>query len=168
MRVLPDKAIVEANELGDTTIVAVVDTNVLLDLYSMHDAAIAAKKEPELLDYRFRRAGHTLRLAIYLDRTRSTTWGLGYELLEQLASVSPPSAGIVGPAAVNLAVTRTVIHLVREMLIPGWTELVSKPEECIRGNAADTRLVADAERLSVPIITNEGNSHRGIARAWSK
>lgn len=82
---------------------AVVDTNVLLDVYSCHDVAktyddvhsrlgVAAVDERSVV-YRRARAQESLWLAIYFNKIGATTFSLHHESVELLTARVPPAPG---------------------------------------------------------------------------
>jgi hypothetical protein len=152
----PARDTIRARAAGEIT--AVLDTNVFVDLYSWHDAAEATPGPRR--DYRFRRVGEALRLAIHLHKRSAVTWSLKHEPIETLVKHSPPSAGVDGPGASMTAYTRFVIYFVKDRLCPRWCPIMPHRERrSVRGNDADTRLLREAKKLNVPLITSEGNLH---------
>jgi hypothetical protein len=78
----------------------VIDTNVLLDLYSCHDfeavvvkhgADLVAISHPDTI-YRRARAREAVILAVYLDRIEATTLSLQHEALDLIQRHVPPTA----------------------------------------------------------------------------
>jgi hypothetical protein len=70
---MPDTSAIPEERVEFARIAAVIDSNVLLELYSVHD--IVRAPETQVQD-RINRARESLLLAIYLDQTSATTYGL--------------------------------------------------------------------------------------------
>src|ERR1700722_12729673 len=102
--------------------VAVVDTNVFLDIYSCHDLAgtydrvgAAGVDSPEAL-YRRARARESLLLAMYLHRIGANVFGLGAEILAKLqANVDPPVRHRFEPTF-----TRLMANFIMVRVLNGW------------------------------------------------
>jgi hypothetical protein len=87
-------------------LVAVLDTNVKLDIYSCHDfvrtaddaitkatgTPVAALEEPRVT-YRFARARESLLLAMYLHARSAKTFSLHRELVDRLTTSGPSRQG---------------------------------------------------------------------------
>jgi hypothetical protein len=152
--------------INTADVVAVVDTNVMIDLHSCHDhtrvlhPALSEVGDAAWLKtdvwYRGTRARDAVLLAIYLDQIKATTWGSHGEFVEKLAKIVPPAPEKDGGQDWELDFATNVIHFVREFLLANWTHAMPLPAEGERGNAADKWLVAEALRLNVPLISNEG------------
>ena len=75
---------------------AIVDTNVLVDLYTPTDLmrAYASKSREELDEpdcvYRRARVREAMLFALYLHETGATTWSLHHEPIEMLRTFAPP------------------------------------------------------------------------------
>jgi hypothetical protein len=156
----------DAASIDTAPIVAVVDTNVMIDIHSCHD--FTGRLHPALAQmgdggwltpgvwYRGTRARDALLLTIYLDQIGATTWGSNGELLDKLTALVPPSPGQDGGKNWELDFATLTVHFVRERVLSRWTHAVPVPPEKERGNQADQWLVHEAKRLSVPLITNDG------------
>src|SRR5579859_7368776 len=85
------------------SIVAVIDTNVMIEIHSCHDytgklhPALAQMGDAGWLEpkvwYRGTRARDALLLTLYLHEIGATTWGSHGELLDRLNAIVPPDPG---------------------------------------------------------------------------
>ena len=147
--------------------IAVVDTNILVDLYSWHDwlehfesrmPAIVAV--PDLSDaktaWRKARAREALLLALYLHKIRATTFSLseGLTTIKELSDASTKGQW-------KDAFTRTFLWYVKEQLLSDWREGMKLSAAV--GNAADDELLAFAKEHSLPLVTSEGYTPVGIS-----
>jgi hypothetical protein len=147
-------------------VVAVVDSNVLLDLISCHN--YTRKFEPVWatkgdgawrdagVDYRGSRACDALLLAIYLDQIRATTWSSHGELDATARRIVPPRPELPGGGDWERDYLTQVIHFVMEVVLKNWKATAPESAELERGNDNDRWLVAEARRLNVDLISTEG------------
>jgi hypothetical protein len=153
--------------------IAVLDTNVIADIYSVHDLidrfeAIRDGRDVAELDldapslvYRRARARESLLLAMYLDRIGAATFSLHSELLALFDEKVPDDAKAPPGTDYRSDYTRMFLHFVHDQLLPGWeSQIPSDPDEH-EANDADQALVDKARALGVPLITNEGFSETG-------
>jgi hypothetical protein len=167
----------------------VVDTNVLIDVFSWHapldeyDKLHATLGGSALDDPRFvhkiARAKESLLLLLHLNRTCTSTVSLRNEALGILERRAPPD----GQDAAYY--TRTVIWFVQERLLPDWDAGVCGPGQdwekllvgpgwpaVLRqeghkelktptGDRADAWHVAMAKEQRIPLISNEGFGETG-------
>ncbi len=117
-----------------TRVDAVVDTNVLLDIHSCHDAmdsynkahallAAAAIDDPSVV-FRRARARESLLLAIYFDKIDAVTHSLHNEAVDRLVDRSPPAPGGTSIAS---DFTMTFVHFVKDHVLPGWDSKIVSP-----------------------------------------
>jgi hypothetical protein len=166
--------------------VGVLDTNVVLDLHSVHDFAreyekrhptlgVAAIDHPEVV-FRRCRARESLLLGIYLDSIDGATYSNGIEALRMLVGNVPPD-----DETIERHYTGLYIWFMKELLLsrwqaravpiePGWEKNLSRSPvltEAERteptGSRADAWLVATAKRMGLPVITHEGFTATGYA-----
>jgi hypothetical protein len=148
---------------------AVVDTNIFLDLYSWHDwheqfdsRTPAVVLRPDLTDatsvWRKARAREALLLAMHLTKVKATTLGLS-EGLEQLRT-RPFLNTTASQRSWNDAFIRTYIWYVKEQIFRNWTESM-KISDAV-GSAADDEMLAYAKAHSLPLISSEGYTPEGI------
>jgi hypothetical protein len=138
-----------------TKIVAIVDTNVLLDLLSCHDV-IAAREQPRAdAWYRFDRAAYGLRLAIHFHEIRATTLSAGDEVLFV-------STKLVPTEATDLMGWYRYLWLffTKPKLLCGWRAQSGSTKG--KGNAVDDALIDFAKKYSCPLISNEGINSEGL------
>lgn len=155
----------ETFEIDTSDILAVVDTNVLLDMYSCHDLYCAYEQlghddcvsHPTAV-FRRARARESLLLAIYLHRRRATTYSLGDEAVDRMLANVDPNAGDAFPTHFTIV----FVHFVREQVIPGWKAGQPPVPKGLRGNAADRWLLDYAKENDLPLITNEGYGPNGV------
>jgi hypothetical protein len=152
-------------------IVAVIDTNALVDAYSCHDvlAAIdeASKRggkakvvaDPNVR-YRCQRAKEALLLGAYLHRAGATTWSLHSEPVELLTRRVPP--GATDTHGLELAYTTVFLHFVKDHVMTAWNVQAPRVPGGEAGNAADRAYLAFAKQHGKPLVTNEGNTPGGI------
>lgn len=157
-------------------IVAVVDTNVMLEITSCHDVFDAATElgvegaRSEAMTYRFGRMRESLILAMHLHREGLTTASL-WESLVRLSDedVVPPG----DQRCPKVHYTTMMAHFVRDELLSGWHIAVpdlpidvtsmsaAELTKYLRENTpqeveADDELLRMAQEHDVPLITNEG------------
>ncbi len=147
-------------------ITVVLDTNVFLDIHSCHDLLQDVEKlaselgnadkafDHEKVRLRLCRARESALLAIYLDKTGTSTWSLR-EAVTMLLVRAPPKGG--GETMTSDFTTR-FLHYVKDFLLPDWNPYVPEDEtaEQPTADAADLALLHYAEVHSLPIVTNEG------------
>jgi hypothetical protein len=148
---------------------AVLDTNVFIDIHSCHDLkgtfdrlhsslGDAAIDEP-VVEYRLRRARESLLLAMYLNKISATTYSLHNEAVELLMLKAPPSPG---GHAMESDFTTVFVHFVKDYVLPDWSPTMPTEPGSEASNEADRALVAYAKDNGLPLITNEGNTPDGI------
>lgn len=146
-----------------SSVEAVVDTNVMLDIFSCHDLERAAEIFPvdgHELEYRKRRAGDSVLLAIHLNEISAQTVGLN-EFITQLKTIVPKArAG----TSMSSDFTTFCIWFVKDHLLPRWGDGLSteQSDAQLRGNAADAELLRIALENNLPLITNEGVTKAGV------
>jgi hypothetical protein len=148
--------------------VAVVDTNVLEDLYSWHDLFDHYNpedgKSPDIGDpksvWRRARVREALLLACHFHNTRATTVSIS-EGERQLLEVADESGKAKdGSDQRHKAAYITIfLWLVQEHVLNGWTQGARRSNA--RGNDADEELMALAKEHSLPLITSEGYTPTG-------
>jgi rRNA-processing protein FCF1 len=162
------KLITQEPELPSPTVV--VDTNVILDVHSCHDVTEAFDKHfPRLkrasmnhkeVTYRLARAKESMLLALYFNKTVTTTYNLHDEPIVLLTSKVPPAP--TGGVSWESDFTTYFVHFVKDRVLSKWT--IAMPTE--RGNEskdeADDALIAYALTNNLPLITNEGYRKSGI------
>jgi hypothetical protein len=152
--------------------IAIIDTNVLLEIYSCHDHYRAhAKAYAEHGDefyyqldptHRGQRARASLLLAIYLNDIAATTYGSHGEFLDIITKTVPPSpAGTPGGQNWEEDFLTQALYVVGDRVLTNWTHTVPSLAEAQRGSRNDQWLVDEAARLNVPLITHEGLSKTG-------
>jgi hypothetical protein len=150
------------------TCACVLDTNVLLELYSIHDltklyAAEFEKhgetaEERALVLYRRQRAAYTLGLAIALHERSFTTFQLGGESLRILSDRVPPDEDSLEAIYVQL-----FLYYVKDYCLANWNPVTDeKIDEGVKGNACDDILLNIARVNRLSLVTNEGSSERGL------
>lgn len=158
-------------EVSSKTPAVVLDTNVMLDVFSCHDVFDAYQRvgegrlnEPELVERRAR-ARESLFLAIYFHQNCVATYGLFDEARAILLERVPPTAH----TEFTNHFTVVVLHHVRPTLLSGWVPLgASNASVPLRGNAADQELVDYARRNGLPLVTSEGARRDGSVDTKNK
>lgn len=146
----------------------VLDTNVLLELYSIHDLSKLYAEEFEKhgetagelarVLYRRKRAAYALGLAIALHERSLATFQLGGESLRILQERVPP-----GEDSLELAYVELFLYYVKDYCLADWSAVTDeKIDEGAKGNACDDNLLNIARVNRVALITNEGSSQHGI------
>jgi hypothetical protein len=170
--------------IGGPPPIAILDTNVYIDIHSAHrlfgafacalekgDTAIAAVDDSEMV-FRRVRARESLLLALYLNKIGAVTWSLGPEALSKLIECVPHEVE-TEVQLMALWHTYLAIRFVKPLLLPnwllsgvdpdaGWQTHLSKlyvdsskwPEPT--GSAADAFLISCAKRTGLPLISSEG------------
>lgn len=158
---------------------AIVDTNVLVDLYTPTDLLRAyASKSPEDLDdrncvYRRARVRESMLFALYLHESGATTLSLHDEPLAKLVELVPPrpderegSPESVAPVTRERSgeeifasnFLRVFLHFVKSTLLSSWDDKASLEARSQRGNRADVALLWLAYGHGSTLVTNEGNA----------
>jgi hypothetical protein len=154
-------------------LVAVLDTNVKLDIYSCHDvlrtveqevaksagAPLLALEQPRVT-YRFARARESLLLAMYLHARSAKTFSLHHELVDRITTRVPPARR--GGESFESEFISTFLHFVKDYVLPDWDSQVPTLPGTEEKNEADRALLAFANEHGLPLITNEGYSEAGI------
>jgi len=148
---------------------AVVDTNVLLGIYSCHDltntyettharVGIEAIDDPAV-SYRRLRARESFLLALFFNDIKATTYSLHSEVLNLMLTRVPPAEG---GETMESDFTTTFFWFVRDYLLSDWNATCpTKPGQEAK-SVADEAYVAQAKESGLPLITNEGNGPNGI------
>jgi hypothetical protein len=150
--------------------IAVLDTNVKLDIFSLHDVleshdeALLVRGGAALHERRFvykrARARESLLLAVQLHRMRATTFSLHHEQIELLTGRVPHDA--VGGRSLPSDFVTFFLHFVKDYVLPDWNPAMPREPGTERSNEADAALIEAARELGVPLITNEGYSQDGV------
>jgi len=144
---------------------AILDTNVLMDLYSCHDliriydkAGITVHSREAA--YRRARARGALLLAVFLHRSKAVTYGPYAEPLRLMERNVDPTSG----DTFAYHFTNHFTNFVRETLLGDWQHASSEGNDAgVKGDAADERILGFAKEHAAPLVTNEGFSPHGIA-----
>jgi hypothetical protein len=151
--------------------VAVVDTNVLLDIYSWHDLLDTAERLHPLLGdafvedphfaFRLARARESLLLGVYFNSIGARTYSLRAEPLRLLQKVSPRVPLSSTEELANSFTTRFV-NFVHPRLLGNWIMEWAEDPEIVVGNDADEMLLEFAADHQLPLVTNEGYTPKGV------
>ncbi len=133
-------------------ITAVVDSNVVLELYSIHDIARAPAASKQA---RVDRARDSLLLAIYLDQIGATTYSLSEAIEVTRQRVPSDTRPEEGDRFYELLFTTFFIWFVKEVVLSRWNVIAAKEGDPLRSNAADRHLEDFAHTHKKPLITNE-------------
>lgn len=138
--------------------VAVVDTNVLLDVFSCHNLIRLYDELGEgVVDhpravFRRARARESILLCLHFHTARAHTFSHGHELITLLKSYVDPHTD----EAFETPFTKMVANFVNDRLWSGWQSSQSDPLTLEAGNDVDQALVNFAAERRLPLITNEG------------
>lgn len=162
---MPDIANHSGFQLDPDDLTAVVDTNVVLDVFSTHDLS----REYEdigitgltSLDatYRRARARESLLFAIFLNEIGASTYSLHSELLAKIQDCVDPSA----QDSLETHVTTSVTHFVKPYLLDRWKGCIAPGPDELSKTDADRELVRFATEHGLPLITNEGFGPHGVS-----
>jgi hypothetical protein len=157
--------------------VAIVDTNVFLDIYSCHDAIIAynsvyaevgrvAVDHPKVV-YRRARARESLLLALHLNKIGASTFTLQSEAMDKLELNAPPTA--VGGVRWETDFTSFMIHFMKDYLLASWTPYFATPkagwEEFVSDDLLSPELRTPRHpELTTPTGTNADTFHIACAK----
>ena len=170
---LSDADLAEAIQANTPRITAILDTNVMLDLFACHDILDAHEKAverftgtPELhtslgdldimfdpeVQFRLLRARESLFLAMHLHKTHATTFSLRGEFETKLEKLAPLESA--GTDVRRPLFTGAFVHFVHDSLLFGWNDTVIADNHV--GHAADSALLRFSKAGNLPLITNEG------------
>jgi hypothetical protein len=146
----------------------VIDTNVLLELYSVHDLTTLYTAEHgrhgdgaehlASVVYRRRRAAYALALAIALHEKAQTTFQLGGESLRILEKRVPPDSD-----SLELAYVQLFLYYIKDYCLTDWNSVTDANIDAgAIGDACDDILLNVARVNTLPLITNEGNNVEGV------
>jgi hypothetical protein len=139
-----------ATSQGRNVFAAVLDTNVYIDVASIHDLARAQAAERKM---RRQRAHDAALLAICFHAEASTTYSLR-ETVDVLVKKVPPESG----GMEELHIKAFALFLIPEVL-SRW-DPVHPPDVRLSGNAADSHLTDVASERGLPLITKDGEMAR--------
>jgi hypothetical protein len=145
---------------------AVIDTNVLLDIYSIADLekayGAAAGAETDETHFRRVRARESLVFAWLLHQRAATTISLPFEPSRMLVRDAPPDArDTLQTQHVQLS-----IYVVKDYVLDSWDHRsVRGADKNLTGERCDDLLLALAREERAPLVTNEGYSLSGVSSA---
>ena len=175
---LSDDDLAEAIRDHQPRITAVLDTNVMLEIYACHDVLDAHGKSldkfrgaPELhtslgdldvmfepkVQSRLKRARESLFLALHLHRTRATTVILRDEFDEKLRQLVP----VIPSGSFAQSFTSTVEHFLHKAILFDWKVVADASPGTQRSHEADRDLLRFAKAAGVPFVSNEGRRPDG-------
>ena len=109
------------NALDISNISVALDTNVLLEIFSIHDLVNkydeigGANVDASALVFRRARARESLLLAMHLNATNACTFSLDHEFKKLLLARVPPATG-----QFTSHFTTWFVNFVTERLLPSW------------------------------------------------
>lgn len=150
---------------------AIIDTNVLVDLYSCSDllheyeslgqADLAKAMQTPKAIWRRARARESLLLGWHFHTIGAQTFHL---VTEQIEILMRPEVAKPGQGSFTGAFATIFINFVKERVLSEWNsgtnENVGKG---MNGTRIDNLLLATAKRAGLPLITNEGYSETGVS-----
>jgi hypothetical protein len=163
------KLISEADPLNNERADVLLDTNVMLEIYSVGDLLSigdklrtpeAALRSPEY-GYRLLRARHSTLLAWWLAKHRRIVGLLGNEVVDQLTRIAPKPGD--GQDGTSYIFTTAIIHVVMPLVLRGWRAgPLTEVNHEAKGTKADTEILKQAASDNTPLITHEGLTQAGI------
>jgi hypothetical protein len=153
--------------------VAVVDTNVVMDMRSCADLVqeyergasdLAAARTPEAI-FRRARVRESMILAWYLHKVGAVTFSLPDESVRILTRMADPSAA----RDFGTHFTTWFIWFVKDYVLDRWYEgFVPGIDTGLKGSDCDDLLVELCCASHVPLITNEGYTLAGVSASNPK
>lgn len=143
----------------------ILDTNVLLEIFSAADLYRAAEHKPEgeidSLELRARRARirESLLLAWYLSESSQTSRSLGDEATRTLIRDADPK----DLREFRSQFVQVSIYFVKDYLFERWNASVESGD--LRGNQADRALVSRAKEFGVPLVSHEVRADKALMKA---
>lgn len=150
---------------------AIVDTNVLVDLYSCSDLLkeyeslglpdlARAMRTPKAI-WRRARARESLLLVWHFHLVEARTFHL---VTEQIDILLRPDVAKPGGGKFTGAFATVFVNFVKERVLSGWNSGTNEDVgRGLKGTAIDNLLLATAKRAGLPLVTNEGYSESGVA-----
>jgi hypothetical protein len=141
----------------------IVDTNVLLQLYSVHDLTAAYARADSESDsafvHRRERTRDALLFALLCDSEGLATGSLRNEPIRQLTSNAPPEG-----QDFETVYTQLFIWFIRDHVLTNWVPgfIREIDDTAMRGDACDDEYLALARNNELPLITDEGNTEAGL------
>ena len=133
----------------DGPFAAVIDTNVALDLYTIHDVAEAiALRDHERVDLRLRRARAAWWIVMALDDAGLNTLGFTEEYRRVLVVRA-------GQSQQYSMWSRFISDYVARAVAPRWNGVSSDRDAGVRSSQADRLLVQMAVEHGLPVVTCE-------------
>jgi hypothetical protein len=154
----------ESDATTFTKPLAVIDSNVLLEVVSTHDLArlynAPSNTDPagEVATLRRQRARESLLLAVHLNRIKAATYSIFEPFRIVLKKVDPSASDNFEYHAITIWA-----HYIKDRVLPGWAMLnPSNGDDEPQGSHADSLLVERAKEYGVPLISHEGASLSGV------
>jgi hypothetical protein len=162
-----------AAELRDD--VAVVDTNVIVDMFTtkdleteymkLGDAQVEQAARTRGATFRRARQRESLLLGWYLHKERATTFHVVTEALRIMRRVADPDA--VHEFGTHF--TTHFVHFIKDRVLADWNDrTVPTLGEGLKGAEIDDLLIEICRASGLPLITNEGYSESGVSDADPK
>ena len=168
----PNRTTPPAKEKPLAPVSVVIDTNVFIDVHSIHDLTndvnrlaaelgdVDAALDHPIVKFRLARARESMLLAMYLHKIKATSWSLHTESVTMLTRFSPPTTP--GGRSVESDFTRAFVWFVKDYLLRRWNPVFPASEDHVVKDAADLALLDYAEKNGLPIVTNEGVTPDGL------
>ncbi len=136
-----------------------MDTNVLLDLLSIHSLTSEVDSGGPDVEWRRERARNAVLLACYCHDRGISTLSLGEASAILRRSVDPEQDGL------ERMYVELFLHFVKDDLLRGWRFQHVNGSETLRGNAADDEYLRIAVTEKLVLITNEDLTPAGVRKA---
>lgn len=164
---------------------AVVDTNVLLAIFSWHDFIITGdtevRRDPNAtllhpnIQFRAQRARQAFFLTLMFHERQWTTLMPLNEVVRLMTVRVPPASDRkdlhlrksegddASLAQAKLHFTTLYLYFVKDLLLPGWQPIGDPSEDLDKvGNQVDLLCLAQAEKERLPLISWEGHGPSGF------
>lgn len=161
--------IAKTNPATNVKATVLLDTNVLLEIYTRVDLLDSWHKcgstesalQSSTYRYRQLRARHSTILAWWLAKNTHIVGLLGNEGAIKLAAVAPkPRAG---EDATPYVFTTAFEHVIAPFVMPGWTTgALIGVNHTAKGTKADNEILAQAAVDKTPLVTHEGLTEFGV------
>lgn len=141
---------------GSTSNSFVLDTNVVLDMISIHDLAREAEQGLQGIEYRRQRARSAVLLGAYFHESRAQSLSL-HEAFRILTYRVPRD-----DQTLERGFLQIFLYFVKDFVLPNWRFDRLNDTESFSGTAADDELLRIAREQGLALLTNEGLTPSGV------
>lgn len=161
-----------ASEVHELPFDLVTDTNFFLETFSIADLMAEGYRlgDPPPVDpmtdplfrHRLGRSYHALALGVEIHRRQLTTFSLGTEALEAIRRQVPHETH-EDTAQPDYHYVIHLTNLVKDRILSGWQDTATRGlSDDLKNKERDQLYLEVARRSNRPLVTNEGNTYRGI------